>query len=99
MDYKAAKDALMKLDELRPEISNEQYKAISDLVEMFKPYDGDPQEVWQHRTPMNLSCQNCQHRWHGLFAPAPVSKWATAGQRTSVCPRCYCTKVYLNSNE
>lgn len=65
---------------------------LTQLLEMFSPYKGDPREQAQAREWTPCHCPNCSHEWPALFFPADLRRAALMALRGAFCPRCFCTE-------
>lgn len=90
MDYALAKQAL---DKIAPHLELDEFEALSGLVALFEPYDGDDPDEARARHHADGHCANCGYQAPILFFPAPAEQEATAALRLSQCPRCFSTRM------
>lgn len=101
MDIDLAQEALAKLGHRlgletdTPIMSEDEFEALSGLVGLFDPYEGDDPLEAKKRQPTFATCSNCGHQSPLLFAPADLFKVSRTMLRLCQCPRCFSTNLLL----
>jgi hypothetical protein len=90
MEYEAAMAALEKAE---PHLNEDEIEALSEMVALFKPYEGDDPDEAKARDHAKGHCANCGYEAPLMFFPALLDKAATTALRLSKCPRCFSTRM------
>jgi|GEM_PF-2514100 len=85
--------ALAALNKAAVHLDEDDYEALSDLVALFEPYDGDDPEEARQRGHMKGHCHNCGYEAPLVFFPAIADHAMRSAIRLSKCPRCFSTKM------